>query len=111
VIPGARIAREALDLTQQEVADAIGVHRQQYQRYESGRTVPSLTKAAEIAKALNCTIEFLVAPTAERSAPPASPPTAPLRPNPDAMVEGSEVGERRREDRRRPRSRDGEAGG
>lgn len=51
--------REALHLTQKQVADRIGIAQQIYQRYESGKVVPIAPKAVRIAKALETTVEAL----------------------------------------------------
>jgi len=58
-IPGARPARERLGLTQADVARRLGMHRQQYQAYESGKVEPTLQRAAEIAAVLGVTIDEL----------------------------------------------------
>lgn len=48
-----RSRRKASGLTQQELAEAIGISHQQVQRYESGENPLSLTRALEIAALLN----------------------------------------------------------
>ncbi len=51
--------REALGLTQRQVAEKIGVKYQVYQRYEKGVREPSISMALRLAKALNATAEEL----------------------------------------------------
>ena len=58
--------RRERSLTQQEMADAIGVHVNQIRRYESGATQPSLEVLKKIAVAMSVTIDSLVFDTSER---------------------------------------------
>lgn len=58
--------RRERDLTQQEMADAIGVHVNQVRRYEAGATQPSLDALKKIAIAMSITIDSLVFDDAER---------------------------------------------
>ena len=51
--------REALGLTQRQVAEKIGIAESAYQRYERGVTEPSISMALRLAKALNATVEYL----------------------------------------------------
>ncbi len=51
--------REALGLTQRQVAEKIGVKYQVYQRYEKGAREPSISMALKIASALKTTAEEL----------------------------------------------------
>ena len=59
--------RKERDLTQQEMADAIGVHVNQIRRYEAGATQPSLEALKKIAVAMSITIDSLVFDEEERS--------------------------------------------
>ena len=43
--------RQERGLTQQQVADTLHIHKQAYQRYESGRVVPSIEVLVKIADA------------------------------------------------------------
>lgn len=52
--------RKERDMTQQEMADAIGVHVNQIRRYEAGATQPSLDALKKIAIAMSVTIDSLV---------------------------------------------------
>lgn len=52
--------RRERNLTQQEMANAIGVHVNQIRRYEAGATQPSLDVLKNIALNLNITIDSLV---------------------------------------------------
>lgn len=58
--------RKERDLTQQEMADAIGVHVNQIRRYEAGSTQPSLDALKRIAVAMSVTIDSLVFEEDER---------------------------------------------
>jgi len=58
--------RRERDLTQQQMADAIGVHVNQVRRYEAGATQPSLDALKKIAVAMSVTIDSLVFDEEER---------------------------------------------
>ena len=58
--------RKERDLTQQEMADAIGVHVNQIRHYEAGATQPSLEALKKIAVAMSITIDSLVFDEEER---------------------------------------------
>lgn len=58
--------RRKRDLTQQEMADSIGVHVNQIRRYEAGATQPSLEVLKKIAVAMSVTIDSLVFDEDER---------------------------------------------
>lgn len=58
--------RRERNLTQQEMADAIGVHVNQIRRYEAGATQPSLDVLKKIALTMNVTIDSLVFGEGER---------------------------------------------
>lgn len=49
-------------LTQQEVADAVGIARQAYVRIESGKHSTSIDMIERIADALNCKIQIIDKP-------------------------------------------------
>ena len=53
--------REALNLTQKEVADRVGIAVQVYQRYEYGERLPQVDVAIAISEILNSTVEELFA--------------------------------------------------
>ncbi len=65
---GARLItlRKEKDLTQQEMADKIGLHVNQIRRYESGSAQPSLEALKKIAVAMSVTIDSLVFGPGER---------------------------------------------
>ena len=46
-------------MTQQELADKVGILQSQIQRYETGKTKPTTEVALRIANALNTTVEHL----------------------------------------------------
>ena len=49
--------RKALNLTQKQVAERIGIQWQSYQRYENQEVIPTVYTAIRLAKTLNTTIE------------------------------------------------------
>lgn len=51
--------REKLNLTQKEVADAVGIAESAYQRYEYGKATPNAILACKIARRLKTTVEEL----------------------------------------------------
>ena len=55
-------ARENAGLTQKQVADAVGIKEQAYQRYEYSM-IPNAVLACNIAKALGVTVEQLYGET------------------------------------------------
>ncbi len=55
-------------LTQQQMADTIGIHVSQIKRYESGDTQPSLEVIRKIALALNISADMLLFDEDERGA-------------------------------------------
>lgn len=52
--------RRDLDLTQQEMADRMGIHVNQVRRYESGKAKPSLEVLEKIALTLHVSLDWLV---------------------------------------------------
>ena len=56
----ARQARKALDLTQEDVADRIGVSAEFYARIERGHSLPSVPTFARIAGALGVSADTLI---------------------------------------------------
>lgn len=52
--------RQERGLTQQQVADALDLHKQAWQRYESGKVVPSATLIINLADAFNVSLDYLV---------------------------------------------------
>jgi transcriptional regulator with XRE-family HTH domain len=54
-----RTHREALGMTQGELAAAVGVDQRQIRRYEAGETQPAFSVAVAIAKALRVSLEQL----------------------------------------------------
>lgn len=60
VAEGLKRFRRERQLTQEEVADAIGIHRQAYQRYEAGRVLPIITFLIKLADAYDVSIDYLI---------------------------------------------------
>jgi transcriptional regulator with XRE-family HTH domain len=58
--------RKERNLTQQEMADKVGLHVNQIRRYETGNARPSLEALKKIALALNITIDSFVFDDGER---------------------------------------------
>lgn len=54
--------REAQDLTQQELADKIGIDQKQISRIERKQTSPSLATVSRVARALGVDVTDLLAP-------------------------------------------------
>ena len=52
--------REAALITQEELAEAVGIDRSLIARYETGMRIPPLMHAAEIAKVLGTTVDELL---------------------------------------------------
>lgn len=52
--------RQAARLTQEQLAETVGVSRQTVAKWESGETSPDLEHAAALADALGCTVDALV---------------------------------------------------
>lgn len=57
--------RKRRGLSQQEVADRIGVHFSQVSRYERGENKPNADAMAKLAKVLDTTADFLMSGTAD----------------------------------------------
>ncbi|HUO98173.1 MAG TPA: helix-turn-helix transcriptional regulator [Rhizomicrobium sp.] len=59
---GARIRRRRNEIgySQEQLARRIGVSFQQVQKYELGTNRVSFSRLVEIAKALNCTVMYIV---------------------------------------------------
>ena len=55
-----QITRQAAGLTQERLAEEIGVSRQTIAKWEAGETSPDLEHAAALAQALGCTVDALV---------------------------------------------------
>lgn len=51
--------RGEYNLTQQEVANAVGILKQVYQRYEYGRD-PAISVLCKIANAYNVSVDYLI---------------------------------------------------
>ena len=61
--------RKDNNLTQQQMADKVGIHITQVKRYESGTTQPSVELLKKIATAFNVTTDFLIFEEGERDLP------------------------------------------
>lgn len=58
--------RKAKNLTQQALADSMGIHVNQIKRYESGQSDPSLDALVRLARALHVSLDELVFDESER---------------------------------------------
>jgi len=58
--------RKAKNLTQQALADSMGIHVNQIKRYEAGHTDPSLDALVRLARALHVSLDDLVFDESER---------------------------------------------
>jgi putative transcriptional regulator len=54
-----KAARAAMDMSQQQLADVVGVSRQTINSIEKGDYNPSVNLCIAICKALNCTLDEL----------------------------------------------------
>lgn len=52
--------RKGRGLTQQEVAEALDIHKQAWQRYESGKVVPSATFVRDLAEIFSVSTDYLM---------------------------------------------------
>ena len=52
--------RQERGLTQQQIADTLHIHKQAYQRYESGRVIPSIEVLVKIADAYDLSTDYLL---------------------------------------------------
>ncbi len=59
--------RKEHKLTQQEMADTVGMHITQVKRYEAGQAQPSLEVLKKIAMAFNVTTDWLIFEEGERA--------------------------------------------
>lgn len=55
-----QVTRQAAGLTQEQLAESVGVSRQTVVKWESGETSPDLEHAAALANALGCSVDALV---------------------------------------------------
>ena len=55
--------RSQMGLTQKQVADAIGMRESSYQRYEQGRSLPSVAILEQIADAFDVSTDYLLGRT------------------------------------------------
>lgn len=69
VAEGLKRFRATRQLTQEAVASAIGIHRQAYQRYESGKVLPIVTLLIKMATVYGVSIDYLVGLTEETNEP------------------------------------------
>ena len=53
-------ARKARGMTQEEVAEVIGISRQSYSKWEQGETIPDIEKCDRLAKFYGVAIDALV---------------------------------------------------
>ena len=66
VAEGLRRFRREKKLTQSDVAKALGIHQQAYQRYEVGKVLPIITLLIKMAEVYNVSIDYLVGRTSEK---------------------------------------------
>ena len=60
VAEGLKRFRKNAKLRQEDIANAIGVHRQVYQRYESGKVLPVITALIKIADVYKVSTDYLL---------------------------------------------------
>ncbi|MCI9677758.1 MAG: helix-turn-helix transcriptional regulator [Oscillospiraceae bacterium] len=61
-----RELRKETGETQQQVADALHIPRQHYQKFERGENLPSLEKFMDLAKHFGVSLDYLAGWTEER---------------------------------------------
>ena len=54
------VMRKKNNMSQEQLADRLNVSRQAVSKWESGNSVPDMTKIMELCKILNCSLEELV---------------------------------------------------
>ena len=54
-----RIMRKELNITQQQIADILGIERSAYSYYETGKSQPPMEKLIMLSKIFNCTLDEL----------------------------------------------------
>ena len=52
--------RQERGLTQQQIADTLHIHKQAYQRYESGKVIPSIEVLVKLADGFNISTDYLL---------------------------------------------------
>lgn len=69
---GERLAllRKERSLSQQQIADELGVRRPVVAKWEAGRSDPKLSSLARIAEVLGCSIAYLVGETEDTGTAP-----------------------------------------
>lgn len=60
VAEGLRRFRKERNLRQSDIAKAIGIYQQAYQRCEAGKTLPMITMLIKIADAYDVSLDYLV---------------------------------------------------
>lgn len=60
-----KFLRKKFNLTQQQIADALGIKRSAYAYYETGKTTPKISTLGDIAKIYNITVDELIGNDAE----------------------------------------------
>ena len=68
-----KAARQRQGLTQQEIADALGVSPSAYCGYETGKRQPDLSRLAQLAALLSTSADALLGLPAQEAAPPLAP--------------------------------------
>lgn len=55
--------RKASDMTQEQLAEKVGVSRQSVSKWEGGQAVPELDKLLELGRIFNVTTDYLIKPS------------------------------------------------
>lgn len=66
VAEGLKRFRQERQLTQKDVAKALGIFPQAYQRYEAGRVLPIITFLIKMADTYNVSIDYLIGRSDEK---------------------------------------------
>lgn len=75
--------RKKAVLSQEALAEKLGVSRQAVSKWETGESVPELNKMAALAKALNTSVDWLLSPDAPIEEPEQAKKTEPAGSYPD----------------------------
>ena len=69
--------RKQKGISQEELADRVGVSRQAVSKWETGESTPELSKVVLLARAFRITTDQLLSPEPPQTSAPSSPPSAP----------------------------------
>lgn len=80
-------ARRARGLTQQQLAEELGITNRAVSKWETGQGLPDIGMLPDLAAALGVTVDALLAGGAPQPASPSAPPAEPPRPEEPALAQ------------------------